>query len=104
MQSRQILLDWLNAAAARLRWQICLREGTRASACLLLLAACNAVFHCAIALPPVTGALQTLLLLCAIAVLVGFSVRMCRRPRLRKVAAAVDAQAGLNDALLSAHW
>ena len=104
MQSRQILLDWLNAAAARLRWQICLREGTRASACLLLLAACNAVFHCTIALPPVTGALQTLLLLCAIAVLVGFSVRMCRRPRLLKVAAAVDAQAGLNDALMSAHW
>jgi len=104
MQSRQILLDWLNAAAARLRWQICLREGTRASACLLLLTACNAVFHCTIALPPVTGALQTLLLLCAIAVLVGFSVRMCRRPRLLKVAAAVDAQAGLNDALMSAHW
>lgn len=104
MTSADIVLRWLTDASSRIRSQRRIREGAWAVACLLAIAACDAMIVRFAGEPAVIVALRVLLLLAAIAVLIGCGVRMWWRPDLAAVAATADAKAGLGDALLSAQW
>lgn len=104
MTSADIVLRWLTDASSRIRSQRRIREGAWGVACLLAIAASDAMIARFSGEPAVVVALRALLLLAALAVIVGCGVRMWWRPDLAAVAATADATAGLGDALLSAHW
>jgi hypothetical protein len=104
MPPREMLLRWLNDAAARVRRQRALHDAMWAAAGLMVLAACHAAVVAFAGAPAIVAAIGPLLLLVAFAVVVGFGVRRWQRADLAEVASAADARAGLHDELLSAHW
>lgn len=104
MTPRDVLLGWLNDAALRVCRQRWLHEGAWGLAGLLVLVASHAVIVRFASAPAVVAAIEPLLLLVAIAIVVGVVARRWRRPDFAGLAASVDAKAGLHDELRSAHW
>ncbi|MEO8039057.1 MAG: hypothetical protein ABI794_09815 [Betaproteobacteria bacterium] len=104
MPAREILFEWLGRAAARAGRQHWLHDGAWGVAAMLALVACHAALVRTAPAPAVIVAARPLLLLAALAIVVGIVARRWRGPDLAQVAAAADARAGLHDELISAHW
>jgi hypothetical protein len=102
-EPRDVLLGWLEAAAARTRQQRLLQDSAWAGSGLLVLAAFYLLLARFVQPPEVVAALLPLIIFAGSALPVAVIARRWQRPGLAEVAAATDARAGLQDALLSAH-
>jgi hypothetical protein len=104
MLPRDVLLDWLQRGASRLRVQRRLDDLVRGACLLAAVGLLNALVAHFPSSPAPASALRVLSLLVAGAILTALAWRLRWRPSLGQVAAAADARAGLADTLLSAHW
>ena len=104
MSERDILLRWLDRAAARLRTGLWLRHAGTLVCALLALLALHQGLRALIRAPEVFAALLPFFLLAAIGAAAVCALRLWRPPTLVQAAAAADARAGLKDELRSALW
>jgi hypothetical protein len=104
MSDREILVGWLAAVAARLRWRARLHELARLGCALLALLFAWQALAAAGAPAPVRAALLPLFLLGALALTAWFGWRLRGSTTLEQAAAEADASAGLQDEIRSAHW
>ena len=104
MSERDILLRWLDRAAARVRVGLRLRHAVTLVCALLALLALHEGLRALIPAPEVLAALLPLFLLAATGAATVCVVRLWSPATLMQTAAAADARAGLKDELRSALW
>ncbi len=104
MSERDILLRWLDGAAARVRLGAWLRHALTLVCALLALLAVHEGLRALIPAPEVLAALLPLFLLAATGAAVVCVLALWRPANLTQAAAAADARAGLKDELRSALW
>ena len=104
MSERDTLLNWLDRAAARVRYGLWLRDSATLVCALLALAALHQGLRAAIGAPEVLAALAPFFLFAVVGAVALFALRLWRRPTLEQAARAADTRAGLSDELRSALW
>src|SRR5262245_23205245 len=104
MSERDILAQWLNRAAWRLRLDLCLREAAALTCWLLCAAVLYQAIRVLLGVHEVLAALLPLFVLGGAALVVLFASRLSRRPTLQQAAAVADRRTNLNDQLGTALW